>query len=73
MASPRSTRDAAALAVLHDILRYVERELRFLDAPAQGSRFRGQDRDLDQSGNERTIRQSASLTLAPTAAITHLD
>ncbi|MBL8536688.1 MAG: hypothetical protein JNM59_04730 [Hyphomonadaceae bacterium] len=34
MASPRATGDAAALAVLHDMLRYVERELRFLDAPA---------------------------------------
>lgn len=34
MASQRGTGDAAALAVLHDMLRYVERELRFLDAPA---------------------------------------
>ena len=34
MASSRATGDAAALAVLHDMLRYVERELRFLDAPA---------------------------------------
>ena len=34
MASPRVTGDAAALAVLHDMLRYVERELRFPDVPA---------------------------------------
>jgi hypothetical protein len=34
MASPRATGDAAALSVLHDMLRYVERELRFLEAPA---------------------------------------
>ena len=33
MASPRATGDAAALAVLHDMLRYVERELRLLDTP----------------------------------------
>lgn len=34
MASQRATGDAQALAVLHDMLRYVERELHFLDAPA---------------------------------------
>lgn len=33
MASPRAG-DAQALTVLLDMLRYVERELRFLDAPA---------------------------------------
>jgi hypothetical protein len=34
MASPRATGDAAALAALHDMLRYIERELRVLEAPA---------------------------------------
>lgn len=33
MASPRAMGDAAALAVLLNVLRYVERELRLLDAP----------------------------------------
>jgi hypothetical protein len=32
-AAPKSD-DNQALAALHDMLRYVERELRFLDAPA---------------------------------------
>lgn len=34
MASQKASGDAQALSTLHDMLRYVERELRFLDAPA---------------------------------------
>jgi len=34
MASQKASGDAQALSALHDMLRYVERELRFLDAPA---------------------------------------
>lgn len=34
MASQKASGDAQSLAMLHDMLRYVERELRFLDAPA---------------------------------------
>ena len=34
MASQKASGDAQALSLLHDMLRYVERELRFLDAPA---------------------------------------
>jgi len=34
MASQKASGDAQALSALHDMLRYIERELRFLDAPA---------------------------------------
>lgn len=34
MAAHKASGDAQALSALHDMLRYVERELRFLDAPA---------------------------------------
>ncbi len=34
MASQKASGDAQALSALHEMLRYIERELRFLDAPA---------------------------------------
>lgn len=34
MASQQGSGDAQALSALHDMLRYVQRELRFLEAPA---------------------------------------
>lgn len=34
MASQKASGDTKALSALHDMLRYIERELHFLDAPA---------------------------------------